>query len=154
MVSFCCGFQRRPSRKGLASAWLLLGPLCTLSTPSGEISCSSSLTLHFYLSNWSHAFFLSSHQCWLRLSNSKLFAKNGSRLLRSTLPSLRPVPGGFLQMRPQHFSVRNLIPDNTSVMQICSWQVLFALIYLVDLTGSCVPSYQYSFNSFHQNIHI
>lgn len=57
-------------------------------------------------------------------------------------------------MRPQHFSVRNLIPDNTSVMQVCSWQVLFALIYLVDLTGSCVPSYQYLFNSFHQNIHI
>ena len=33
------------SLKGLAGAWLLLGPLCTLSTPSGETSCSSSLRI-------------------------------------------------------------------------------------------------------------
>lgn len=124
--------------------WLLLGPLWSLSTPSGETFCSSSLRI-FRLSQllaFSLIFILQLISCLffnpmlIACVQPNVFAKKSS-WLRGPLCLFEARAKSFLQMRLQHFSVRNSIPDNTFVMQVSSWQVLF-LLYICLTLQVCV----------------
>lgn len=73
-------------------ARLLLGPLCALSTPRGETSCSFSLRIFRLQLTWSFIFIFlvvvtpSFYVSPMLIAFVQSFAKTGSRLLRSLCP--------------------------------------------------------------------
>lgn len=152
------GFHPFRSRV-LAGARLLLGPLCTLS-PRGETSCSSSLrifrlqltwSLHFYLSCCCHAFFL----CFTNVDCVRpKFCEERFQASEVHFALLEVRAGRvFAKMRPQHFCARNL---SNSWQYFCDTSLFMAGSVRSNISGwlyrFVCPTYQYSFNSFHQNI--